>query len=77
TWLRASLDPLLKQIQDYKAQIELRVTTVKQIHDNTDTLEKRINELIIEQKRLLGRSAVIEDIRARIRAAPPAFPVNA
>ncbi|MDO9188891.1 MAG: hypothetical protein Q7U24_03405, partial [Sulfurimicrobium sp.] len=76
TWLRASLDPLLKQIQDYKAQIEQRVTTVKQIHDNTDTLEKRINELIIEQKRLLGRSAVIEDIRARIRAAPPAFPVN-
>ncbi len=69
-WLRASLSPLLKQIQDYKAQIEQRVMTVKQIHDNTDTLEKRINELVIEQKRLLGHSAVIEGIRAKIRAAP-------
>ncbi|MBZ0104778.1 MAG: dynamin family protein [Sulfuricella denitrificans] len=65
-WLRASLGPLTRQIQDYKAQIGQRVDTVKQIHDNTDTLEERINELLKAQARLLAQREVIEGIRAKI-----------
>lgn len=75
-WLHASLGPLTKQIQDYKAQIGQRVATVKQIHDNTDTLEERINELLKEQARLLAQREVIEGIRAKIHV-PQAFPIKA
>jgi hypothetical protein len=77
SWLRASLSPLIKQIQDYKTQIDHRVATVKQIHDNTDTLEERINELMKEQARLLRHGEVIDGIRAKIRAAPPPSQVRA
>lgn len=65
-WLRASLSPLMAQIHDYRAQIERRVETVKQIHDNIDTLEERIKELIQRQGRLLQQSETIDGIRARI-----------
>lgn len=77
SWLRASLSPLIRQIQDYKEQIAQRVATVKQIHDNTDTLEKRINELIREQERLLAQEEVIAGIRSRISAPLPACPARA
>jgi hypothetical protein len=70
-WLRASLSPLTRQIQDYKGQIEQRVATVKQIHDNTDTLDERIHELIREQERLLAQKVVIERISTIIRMPPP------
>ncbi len=69
-WLHASLSPLIRQIQDYKTQIGQRVATVKQIHDNTDTLEERINELLKEQAQLLAQSKVIEGIRKKIQASP-------
>lgn len=72
TWLRASLSPLIRQIQDYKAQIDQRVATVRQIHDNTDTLDERIRELAVEQERLIKQSGVIEEIHSRIRAPSPA-----
>lgn len=65
-WLRASLSPLMTQIHDYRAQIERRVETVKQIHDNIDTLEERVKELIQRQGRLLKQSETIDGIRARI-----------
>ncbi|MBU0592742.1 MAG: dynamin family protein [Gammaproteobacteria bacterium] len=76
-WLRASLSPLTRQIQDHKGQIEQRVATVKQIHDNTDTLDERIHELIREQERLLAQKVVIERISTIIRMPPPVHPFKA
>jgi hypothetical protein len=69
-WLSASLGPLIKQIQAYKVQIDQRLATVKQIHENTDTLEERINELIRSQRQLLGQSEVIEGIRRKLAETP-------
>lgn len=65
-WLRAALSPLMAQIRDYRKQIERRVDTVKQIHDNIDTLEERIRELIQRQARLIQQGEAIDSIRARI-----------
>lgn len=65
-WLRAALTPLLTQVNDYKKQIERRLMTVKQIHDNVDTLEQRIRELIQRQDALQKQHEAIENIRARI-----------
>jgi len=66
SWLRASLAPLMAQIHDYKTQIERRVTTVKQIHDNVDTLEDRIKDLVQLQAALLKQSQAIDSIRVKI-----------
>jgi len=66
SWLRASLAPLMTQIHDYKAQIERRVATVRQIHDNVDTLEDRIKELVHRQAALLQQNQAIDSIRSKI-----------
>ncbi|MDP2828719.1 MAG: dynamin family protein [Sulfuricellaceae bacterium] len=71
TWLRASLTPLMSQIRDYKSQIERRIETVKQIHDNIDNLELRIDDLIARQADLLKQREIIEEILAQIGAHPP------
>lgn len=65
-WLRASLTPLMSQIRDYKSQIERRIETVKQIHDNIDNLELRIDDLIARQADLLKQRETIEEILAKI-----------
>jgi hypothetical protein len=65
-WLRSSLSPLMAQIQDYRMQIERRVETVKKIHDNIETLDERIKELIQRQAHLIQQSETMDGIRARI-----------
>jgi len=70
-WLRVSLKPLMTQIRDYKTQIEHRLESVMKIHNNIDTLEERIRELIQRQTGLLKQRETIEDIRAKINEAPP------
>jgi hypothetical protein len=70
TWLRASLTPLMSQIRDYKSQIERRIETVKQIHDNIDNLELRIDDLVARQADLLKQREIIEDILAKIGQRP-------
>ncbi len=66
SWLSASLAPLMTQIHDYKRQIERRIATVRQIHDNVDTLEDRINDLVRRQTSLLKQNQAIDSIRDKI-----------
>lgn len=66
-WLRASLSPLMTQIREHKTQIDRRLENVRQIHDNIDTLEERVRELVKTQARLQQHSATIEQIRTKLR----------
>ncbi|MFN3398082.1 MAG: hypothetical protein ACK4ZS_06045, partial [Sulfurimicrobium sp.] len=66
SWLNAALAPLMAQVRDYTAQLERRVATVKQIHDNVDTLEDRIKDLVQRQAALLKQNQAIDSIRDKI-----------
>lgn len=44
-WLRATMSPLETQVREYQIQLKRRLESVKRIHQATDTLEDRVDEL--------------------------------
>ena len=44
-WLRAVMSPLETQVREYQIQLKRRLESVKRIHEATDTLENRVEEL--------------------------------
>lgn len=44
-WLRAVMSPLETQVREYQLQLKRRLESVKRIHQATDTLEDRVEEL--------------------------------
>ncbi len=44
-WLRAVMSPLETQVREYQIQLKRRLESVKRIHQATDTLEDRVDEL--------------------------------
>jgi chromosome segregation ATPase len=44
-WLRAIMAPLENQVREHQKQLKRRLDSVKRIHEATDTLEERIEEL--------------------------------
>lgn len=44
-WLRAIMAPLENQVREHQKQLKRRLESVKRIHEATDTLEERIDEL--------------------------------
>ncbi len=44
-WLRAVMAPLETQVREYQIQLKRRLESVKRIHEATDTLENRVEEL--------------------------------
>ncbi|MHB1375103.1 MAG: dynamin family protein [Thauera sp.] len=44
-WLRAVMSPLDTQVREYQIQLKRRLESVKRIHEATDTLENRVDEL--------------------------------
>ncbi|GHT94619.1 hypothetical protein FACS1894116_08900 [Betaproteobacteria bacterium] len=44
-WLRAVMAPLEIQVREYQLQLKRRLESVKRIHQATDTLENRVDEL--------------------------------
>jgi hypothetical protein len=44
-WLRAIMAPLENQVREHQQQLKRRLESVKRIHEATDTLEDRIEEL--------------------------------
>ncbi len=45
-WLRAVMSPLETQVREYQIQLKRRLESVKRIHEATDTLESRVEELV-------------------------------
>ena len=60
-WLRAIMAPLENQVREHQRQLKRRLESVKRIHEATDTLEERIEDLrqtgaaIDQQLEELGR----------------------
>jgi len=53
-WLRAVMSPLETQVREYQIQLKRRLESVKRIHQATDTLEERVEELQQQEAALLG-----------------------
>ena len=64
-WLRAIMAPLENQVREHQKQLKRRLESVKRIHEATDTLEDRIEEL---RQSGIAINQQIEEL-ARLRAA--------
>ncbi|MCK7501692.1 MAG: hypothetical protein MZW92_75575 [Comamonadaceae bacterium] len=56
-WLRAVMAPLETQVREYQIQLKRRLESVRRIHQATDTLEERIQELTQMESTLLHQLA--------------------
>ncbi|WP_249115789.1 dynamin family protein [Azoarcus sp. L1K30] len=58
-WLRAVMSPLETQVREYQLQLKRRLESVKRIHQATDTLEDRVEEL---KQAEAGMLALLEEL---------------
>ena len=68
-WLRAVMSPLETQVREYQLQLKRRLESVKRIHQATDTLEERVEELKQAEEQLLGQIDELENLAGDIRRA--------
>lgn len=59
-WLRAVMSPLETQVREYQLQLKRRLESVKRIHQATDTLEDRVEEL---KQAEAGVLALLDELR--------------
>jgi hypothetical protein len=53
SWLKAIMAPMEIQIREHQIQLKRRLESIKRIHQATDTLEERIEELAHVEERLV------------------------
>jgi hypothetical protein len=58
-WLRAVMAPLEIQVREYQLQLKRRLESVRRIHQATDTLENRVEEL---KQAELSNEALIDEL---------------
>ena len=59
SWLKAIMAPMEIQIREHQIQLKRRLESIKRIHQATDTLEERIEELQhVEEKLVLQVQAL-------------------
>ena len=46
SWLKAVMAPMETQVREHQIQLKRRLESIKRIHQATETLEDRINELL-------------------------------
>lgn len=68
-WLRAVMSPLETQVREYQLQLKRRLESVKRIHQATDTLEDRVEELRQSETAMLAQLDELDAFVAGIRAA--------
>jgi hypothetical protein len=62
SWLKAIMAPMETQVREHQIQLKRRLESIKRIHQATDTLEDRINELLHVEKNLLSQIRSIEKV---------------
>ena len=67
TWLKAIMLPLEVQIREHQIQLKRRLESIKRIHQATDTLEERIDELEDVESKLLLQLSVLAKISENFR----------
>ena len=68
SWLKSIMAPLEIQIREHQIQLQRRLESIKRIHQATDTLEERIDELVHVEHRLVHQMNTLDDIARRGRA---------
>ncbi|MDX5363723.1 MAG: dynamin family protein [Pseudazoarcus pumilus] len=68
-WLRAVMAPLETQVREYQIQLKRRLESIKRIHQATDTLEDRVDELRHSEEGLQAQIAELDGMLAEVRAA--------
>ncbi|MDR2508051.1 MAG: dynamin family protein [Candidatus Accumulibacter sp.] len=59
-WLKSIMSPLENQVREHQIQIKRRLESLKRIHQATDTLEERINELEHVKSDLLAQISSLD-----------------
>jgi chromosome segregation ATPase len=44
-WLKTIMSPMESQVREHQVQLRRRLESIKRIHQASDTLEERVNEL--------------------------------
>ena len=65
-WLRAVMSPLETQVREYQIQLKRRLESVKRIHEATDKLESRVEELVQGEEALRALLAELDTLEAAI-----------
>ncbi|HNM56667.1 MAG TPA: dynamin family protein, partial [Thauera aminoaromatica] len=78
-WLRAVMSPLETQVREYQIQLKRRLESVKRIHEATDTLESRVEELMQGEEALRALLDELDNLEAAVADAldvPASTPVT-
>jgi len=67
SWLKSIMAPMEIQIREHQIQLQRRLESIKRIHQATDTLEERIDELVHVEHRLINQMDTLDDIGRRTR----------
>lgn len=67
SWLKAIMSPMETQIREHHIQLKRRLESIKRIHQATDTLEERINELQHVENRLVAQILSIEKVGRNVQ----------
>ena len=68
SWLKAIMAPMETQVREHQIQLKRRLESIKRIHQATDTLEDRIDELIHVETHLVTQIRAIELLGQGIQA---------
>jgi uncharacterized coiled-coil DUF342 family protein len=68
-WLRAIMAPLENQVREHQKQLRRRLESVKRIHEATDTLEERIEELRQNEAAITHQMEELARLRGALEAA--------
>ena len=62
SWLKAIMAPMETQVREHQIQLKRRLESIKRIHQATDTLEDRINELLHVENNFVSQIQSIEKV---------------
>lgn len=65
-WLKAVMNPLELQIKERQQQLRRRLDSIKRIHEATDTLEDRVQELRDTEKAMTVQVIALDHLREEI-----------
>ncbi len=68
-WLRAVMAPLETQVREHQIQLRRRLESIKRIHQATDTLEDRVEELRQSEQVLNAQLGELSALRGQVGAA--------
>jgi hypothetical protein len=68
SWLKAVMAPMETQVREHQIQLKRRLESIKRIHQATDTLEDRINELQHVENTLVSQIQSVAEIGYTIRS---------